>query len=162
MFRRTISIVLLTALPLVACGGRSEDGADPTLQGPTPRPDDPELEHTWTMSQDASIVKQADLGTTPPDAAAKLMAGGRMPSVTHRVAQVCAKSDSLSGLGAVALRFSIGADGKPTDISADPEAAGGKCFAEAFGREAGTFEGVTASAALLRIELHPKGSANKD
>ena len=143
------------ALALAACGGADSEAGPRAGQGPQPREDDPKLDHSWEMPKESSALARGDLGTTPVEAAAKLMEGGRMPSVAHRISQHCAKAGTLAGVASVALRFSIAEDGTIGKIEPDPAGKAGTCMAAGLEREIGKLTGVPAAAALLRIQFHP-------
>jgi hypothetical protein len=152
---RRIHITLVLALFAAACGG---DSRTPDAPGPQPRESDPELEHTWTMPPKASALASGDLGSTPPELAAALMEGGRMPSIAHRIAAGCAESGALKGAAEVVLRFSVAEGAKVSAVEPDPREGAGACLAEALRRELDTSGGeLPAGAALLRIRSHPAG-----
>ncbi len=142
-------------LTLAACGGGQGDAGARAGEGPQPREGDPKLDHSWEMPKESSALARGDLGTTPVEAAAQLMEGGRMPSVAHRIAQHCHKAGTLAGVGSVALRFSIAGDGTIGKVEPDPAGKAGTCMAAGLEREIGKLTGVPAAAALLRIQFHP-------
>lgn len=144
---------LLLALA-TGCGGGGDAGPR-AGEGPKPREDDPKLDHSWEMPKESSALARGDLGTKPAEAAAKLMEGGRMPSVAHRVSQHCMKAGTLAGVASVALRFSIADDGTIGKVEPDPPGKAGTCMAAGLEREIGKLTDVPAAAALLRIQFHP-------
>jgi hypothetical protein len=152
---RILSGGLALSLGLAACGGNSGDAGPRSGLGPSPREDDPKLEHSWTMPAETSALSRGDLGTTPPELAATLMEGGRMPSVAHRMTQHCAKAGTLAGVASVALRFEVLEDGTLGKVAPDPAGKAGTCMEAALRREIGALQAGPAAAALLRIEFHP-------
>lgn len=153
--RHTLTCFSL-ALFAAACGGSATTSE---AAGPQPRESDPALEHTWTMPAQSSALSSGDLGSTPPQLAAALMEGGRMPSIAHLIAKQCAESGALKGVGEVVLRFSIDEGGTPAAIEADPSGQAGNCLADALRGQLDAKDDarpeLPAGAALLRVRLHP-------
>lgn len=126
----------------------------PSAPQPTPRPDDPELSHSWQMSADKSVLANADLGSKPPALADALMAGGKAPGITHRSATACAQQGSLAGTTSVALRLTIAEGGTVTSLEGDPAGTAATCIAEAVRAELATLDALPAGAALMVLQFH--------
>jgi hypothetical protein len=139
---------LLVSCVLLACGG----GAPPAE--PTPRPDDPELTHSFSMPRGKSALATADLGTQPPALADTLMAEAKVAAVAHRSAQHCAQEGALEGSMGLAIRFEL-RDGKAVAFEADPRSTAGSCLEQALARELADVSGLPAGRALLRLSFHP-------
>ncbi len=118
------------------------------------REGDPELSHHWQMPADRSVLESGDLGSTPPTLADAMMADGGGPGIGHRVAKACAEKGSLAGTATVALRFTIGDDGKLGSLEPDPAGAGATCIADAFRAEMDKAGILPAGAALMLLRFH--------
>jgi hypothetical protein len=142
----TCSLVLL----LAACG----DPPPPAGPQATPRPDDPELVHSWQMPPDKSVLWSGDLGSKPAALADALMASGKAPGLTHRSATACAKESSLDTTATVALRLTIAEGGAVTSLEGDPAGPASDCLVTAVRSELATLDPLPAGVALLVLRFH--------
>ena len=143
----TCSLLLL----LAACG----DPPPPAGPQATPRPDDPELVHSWQMPPDKSVLWSADLGSKPTALADALMAGGKAPGIAHRSATQCAKQSSLDTSATVALRLTV-AGGAVTALEGDPAGPASDCLVAAVKAELATLDPLPAGVALMLLRFHPR------
>jgi hypothetical protein len=142
----TCSLVLL----LAACG----DPPPPAGPQATPRPDDPELVHSWQMPPDKSVLWSADLGSKPPALADALMAGGKAPGLAHRSATACAQQSSLDTTATVALRLTIAEGGAVSALEGDPAGPASDCLVGAVRSELAKLEPLPAGVALMLLRFH--------
>lgn len=149
---RPILWIASLCVSVFACTGNATN--DREAPGPSPRPSDPPLSHSWTMPASASAVAQADLGTHPEALAEEMMREGTIAGVIHRVAAKCAAEGRLPRPGMVALRFALADGGSLREVEGDPPAPAGACLAENLRAEAAALKSLPAGAALVRIQLH--------
>ncbi len=144
--------LLLVGLVLSGCPGEAPKSA----QGSRAKPQqtDPKLTQSWSMKAEHSPMASGDLGSNPEATAQALFEQG-MPGITHRISKSCSESGVLKDTASVALRFSVGEDGKVGTVASDPPGAAGTCMAKAFTDEVGALKDLPAGAALLRLKFHP-------
>lgn len=136
------------ALALVGCG----DPPPAELQ-PTPRPDDPELTHSWQIPMEKTALWGGDLGSKPPALADALMEKSAAPSLALRSADACGTKGVLGSTPSVALRLTIAEGGAVTAVEGDPAGPAATCLAEAVKAELATLDPLPAGAALLLLRF---------
>jgi hypothetical protein len=132
-------------------------GGEPPSSGQqaTPRPEDPELVHSWQMPAEASVLWSGDLGSKPPALADALMASSAAPSFTHRSATACAQQGLLTGTASMALRLTIAEGGAVTSLEGDPAGPAATCLVDAIRAELAKLPPLPAGAALMLLRFHP-------
>lgn len=136
------------ALALSGCGD-----PPPAAPQPTPRPEDPELTHSWQMPMEKSALWSGDLGSKPPALADALMEKSAAPSLALRSADACKAKGVLGSTPSVALRMTIAEGGAVTTVEGDPPGPAATCLAEAVKAELAALDPLPAGVALLLLRL---------
>jgi hypothetical protein len=119
----------------------------------TPRPEDPELAHSWQIPMEKTPLAGGDLGSTPPALADALMEKSAAPGLAMRSADACATKGVLGSTPSVALRLTIAEGGAVTAVEGDPAGPAATCLADAAKAELAKLDPLPAGAALLLLRF---------
>lgn len=136
---------------LGGCADRAEEPAPGSFA--TPREGDPLLVESWHLPPGTSPLRSGDLGSTPVDLSSALMVDHAAAGISHRIARRCADQGALANVDSLALRFSVGANGKIGPIEGDPAGPAATCTVKALQVELSARPPMPAGAALMVLRF---------